>query len=700
MTDALTPELRTIVTEEEALLQRVKSVLATARQRSRTSDRAAGLLAQLEVLRDEAAVAHVADLPHLLHQINQTGSLLERLQVQELPEPSAPYFAHLRLATADGTRDYLLGRTSFADTTVGVRIVDWRYAPIARIFYGYDEGDDFEETFGTRTTEGLVEARRMIVVEKGELTRIVVSGKTLERDDEGNWQLATARPGGLLTGGTGTATRPLALRGVAANRRREDVFGVTAHLDATQYEALSTPAERPLLVLGSAGSGKTTVALHRLAKLAFDSPQTFSQKRTRVIVPEEGLARLTRRLLKPMGLEKIPVETLDSWSLSSAKKAFEAKNVKLAEEPPPLVTRLKRHPVLRRALAARHGSGKLKGTSFGVLRQWLGDAFVDRDFLQAVVKGAGGELPTTAIEETIQHTKLQLAEPFRDSLRDMDAEQLQTADGASIESGTPDELAGTVDFEDLPILLYLKAQRGDVGLDRLAHVVLDEAEDFSLFELSVIGGLLGETRSCTIAGDDMQQTTSSFAGWNPALNELGIRDAARCQLQVSYRCPLPIAEFARKVLGTQAAESTPLTGREGPPVGRHHFPDEAHASLFIGEAVRELMAREPHASVAIVASAPDAAARVYRVLEDMNWARLVTHGDFSFEPGVDVTDIDNVKGLEFDYVILADVTARAYPNDDEARRRLHVGATRASHQLWAVSSGVPSKLLPSADARG
>jgi DNA helicase IV len=60
---------------------------------------------------------------------------------------------------------------------------------------------------------------------------------------------------------------------------------------------------------------------------------------------------------------------------------------------------------------------------------------------------------------------------------------------------------------------------------------------------------------------------------------------------------------------------------------------------------------------------------------------------------VDVTDVENVKGLEFDYVILPDVTARAYPTNEEARRRLHVAITRASHQLWVVSSGVRSPLV-------
>ncbi|HSP78949.1 MAG TPA: ATP-binding domain-containing protein, partial [Myxococcaceae bacterium] len=155
----------------------------------------------------------------------------------------------------------------------------------------------------------------------------------------------------------------------------------------------------------------------------------------------------------------------------------------------------------------------------------------------------------------------------------------------------------------------------------------------------------------------------------------------------------PVTELARAVLGAQGPSEAVQAGREGAPVGFHHFPDEAQAHLFIGEALRELMEREPHASVAVIASSTEQAQAFHRVVSDMAWARLVLGGEFSFEPGVDVTDVDNVKGLEFDYVVIPDATARAYPVNDEARRRLHIAITRASHQLWVVSSGVRSHLL-------
>jgi DNA helicase-2/ATP-dependent DNA helicase PcrA len=72
----------------------------------------------------------------------------------------------------------------------------------------------------------------------------------------------------------------------------------------------------------------------------------------------------------------------------------------------------------------------------------------------------------------------------------------------------------------------------------------------------------------------------------------------------------------------------------------------------------------------------------------------VADQDFSFKPGIDVTDVRQVKGLEFDYVILVDVNDGAYPDDDEARHLLHIAATRAAHQLWVITSGKPSPLLP------
>ncbi len=692
---ALSEQARALISEEEALLERVLGSLQAARQHAGRRQDRTGLLERLTGLRDEASTAVESDLPALFQQLDTTRALFEREEAARLPEPQTPYFAHLRLRPHEGAaREYLLGRTTFTDADRGVRIIDWRYAPVARVFYGYEEGDDYEESFGERLAEGVVEARRLVVIERGVLTRIRAGALHLERTVEGWREVGGAAA--VLAGGAGTAVRAGSLGVGTGEAGRASRFDVTAQLDAEQFEALQVNADRPLLVLGSAGSGKTTVALHRLAKLTFDLRAASAPSRMKVIVPEEGLARLSRRLLAPLELRNVSVETLDAWAYATACTAFGVKSIALSPETPALTARLKRHPALRPVLERWLGTRKGADPSLKRLRRRLAEALTDRSLLAEVVAASKGDLPTPAIEDTVRHTMLQLATPLAKELEGYHPEALQTVDGLSVEESTPDELAGTVDVEDLPLLLFLKARRGHLGLEPLAHAVLDEAEDFSLFDLAVVGRQLGKARSCTLAGDEMQQTSSSFAGWPAALAELGIQEAATVRLSVSYRCPRPVIELARHVLGPLAPEAPPRNAREGVPVGFHHFPEEAQAWLFVRDALRDLLEREPRASVAVIASSPEAARAFHKVVDDMPSTRLVLEGDFSFEPGVDVTDVESIKGLEFDYVLLPDATARAWPQTDEARRKLHVAITRASYQLWVISAGVRSRLLPSA----
>jgi DNA helicase IV len=678
----LTAEERAIVAEEEALLARVRTAL-----RARGGARGDGdLVGRLRDLRDEALESTAKDLPTIFQEMGLVRAVMERSRADALPDPAAPYFAHLRVHEGGEERDYCLGRHTFVDRGAGVRIVDWRWAPIAALFYRYREGEEFEEPLPGRLSRGVVAVRRVVVVQRGVLTRISGDGLALARSPSG-WR-ATRGRGAALGGGEGTAAREGALGTGVGEAGRAAAPEVTALLDAEQYAAVSAPADTPLLVLGSAGSGKTTVALHRLARIAFEDPRRFPPGRLQVVVPETGLARLAARLLEPLGLARVQVRTLESWSRGAFQSAFGAPPPRLYDDTPSLVSRLKRHPALFDALRRRP---RLAGEKpvFGRLRRELGDLLLDRDFVAGVVRAAAGELPTTAIEETVRHTRLQLAPPPAD-LSGVDTDRRETLDGKPIEQDTPEEIAGTLDPEDLPILLFLAAREG--GGRRAAHLVLDEAEDVSLFELFVLGRHLAG-RSVTVAGDESQQTFSSYAGWGQALAAIGVERAETVRLETTYRCPRPIAEVAHAILGPVAPAAPPRAGRDGAPVSRFDFPTEAHAHLFVAGAVRDLVEREPRASVAVVAHAPEVARAIHRLLADLPEARLAVDGRFTFRPGVDLTDVASVKGLEFDYVIVPDASARAYPDTDDARRRLHVAVTRAAHQLWIAAPGTPSPLL-------
>ena len=119
------------------------------------------------------------------------------------------------------------------------------------------------------------------------------------------------------------------------------------------------------------------------------------------------------------------------------------------------------------------------------------------------------------------------------------------------------------------------------------------------------------------------------------------------------------------------------------------------AVAFVGDALRSLLGREPSASVALLSRHVGQADGWYAALKraEVPSLRRVRSQDFLFQAGVDVTDVTQVKGLEFDYVILVDVNANAYPESTEARHLLHIGATRATHQLWLIATAEPSPLV-------
>jgi DNA helicase-2/ATP-dependent DNA helicase PcrA len=101
------------------------------------------------------------------------------------------------------------------------------------------------------------------------------------------------------------------------------------------------------------------------------------------------------------------------------------------------------------------------------------------------------------------------------------------------------------------------------------------------------------------------------------------------------------------------------------------------------------------ASVAVLTPSAAISERFYTGLRatELTDVRRVVNQDFTFAPGIEVTEIEQVKGLEFDYVILVDVTYENFTDTPAARRLLHVGATRAVHQLWLTCVGTPSPLL-------
>ena len=190
---------------------------------------------------------------------------------------------------------------------------------------------------------------------------------------------------------------------------------------------------------------------------------------------------------------------------------------------------------------------------------------------------------------------------------------------------------------------------------------------------------------------------NGFSRWEELLQAVGLRNVHIERLQIMYRSTAEVMSLAQEVLGSLLTdESRQVASRHGAPIAAFGFAEVGEAVAFLGESLRSLMQREPTASVALISRFSGTATLFFHGLQkaEVPSLRRVARHEFTFAPGIDVTDVMQVKGLEFDYVVILDATAQAYPDTVESRHLLHIAITRCAHQLWLISAGLPSPLVP------
>ena len=680
-----------IVDEEVALHARVRQHLEQRSEKPRADERS--LERELEGLREQIVSGRERkDALALTDQWHRQSALLEQLRRSRSgPEvdPLSPYFAHLRLREKGQERDLCLGRATCIED--GVRIVDWRHAPVSKIFYRYQQGDEYEEEFGGNARSGVVVARRSVRIRDGVLDRIEAPEGVFLAEPRGWRQVRRARP--RLSGGARSALRaysedqagPRRLgTDLAGNRRRADkrLPEITGLIDPTQFE-LITRAGGYLAIRGNAGSGKTTVALHRIAYLAYDDPSVDSDH-TLFVVFSPALRDYVGTVLPSLGVESVRIVTYRDWAHEQRRRHFPDLPAPLRADTPASAQRLKLDPALLEALARHVAEHPGPATERQALDDWASVLTRTALLRECAERRTPGAYRAAAFDQ------------FADYCRRRNEELFAWLEGDA-------EIEAELDPEDDALLLRawqlrVGPLRGRKGPLRYRHVAIDEVQDFSPLEVQVLIDCLDERRSLTLAGDTQQhvQPHTGFTSWSRFLEELGVQGDALETLRVSYRSSQEIATFAHGLLGSLVEEDEPPRAtRSGPPVELFRFTDRGACVAFLADALRDLARSEPLASVAVLTPSPEMSAVYCEGLEksELPGLRRVAHQDFSFAPGVEVTEIEQAKGLEFDYVVLADVTAEHYPDAPESRRRLHVGATRAVHQLWLTSVGTPSPLL-------
>lgn len=570
----------------------------------------------------------------------------------------------LRVLTDRGERAYELGTRTQADATPP--ILDWRMSPLAEAFFRAAPGEPYELEGGQ---EGKV------------LERWIVDGETLIGDTE------VRRDGHLET-----YARP------APTQIPQPDRSALVILDPAQQRAVDLPADTSLIVDGEAGVGKTLVAMYRIASLQKRAEENSRRFRALVLVPTEGLRRLCRLLADRLGLHRLEIAVVDQWLVQRAHEAFPGLPKRLSEGATAQVIATKRHPAVRAVLddfihwkAPKDNDEKLPRSRARLLHLWG-----DRDRLLRIIEASGGVIPERAIAALQKHTRIQFETTTEKQMKHVDANRLVALDGKKLDAGTPTEDVHTFDAEDVPVLFEL-VRRGALPVVKLPlydHITIDEGQLRSPLELAAIGDALVRGGTVTLAGDHRQATdeTAYFAGWHAARTELRAQRWEEITLAITYRSVPAIGNFARSISDGQPV--MPVDPAVCTSVCSGHL---AQAAMLCWH-LDALQTRDPWRQIAVIARNPEHAKRLMHELSRGLDPTLILDGDFRFEPGVIITTMAAVSGLEFDCVVIPDVTPAFYPVTPQLRHAMYVAATRARDWLWLLTPESWSPLVAQAPA--
>lgn len=625
-----------------------------------------------------------------------------------------PYFGRVVTLEEDGSEvEFLIGKKS----NIGSGIVDWRNGPISALYFNYEQGEEFFEVINERERCGRIKIRRSFKVEEGQLVQIDTP-EGLFRRIEAGWEkldldeeIAAHRSRGLRSGA-------------------KQLPSILSLITKEQFEMITTDPDKPVIIQGSAGSGKTTVALHRLAWLLHQDNSFARAENTRVLMMNKSLQIYVSSTLPSMGIYDVETTTFNGWAMSliryitRGKAHFKYHNqpsfveeIKFSEEILAAISGFVDKQIARTDRSIRDRFARWTDL-LGEWEKGRSEALLPRvrDFIHDVERSPmkpNEKNPQLTFLRTLLYSLEDYIHDIYDLLSDAEAltqhlkphpklaSQLQYLQRLTEKNRKQKNL----DYFDMSLILRniqlknggLPKQEG--GLVQLDHMVIDEAQDFGPVEYAVMVNAVKDKRHLTIVGDVSQKIFSSrkFIGWEKIVHNLDLEEEDLVRLEVSFRCTRPIMTLARHIEGNP----NPVEGRAGPTPRKFQVEDRDELLETLTAWVNDLRTADPYKLIAIICRYPRQAMELKEDLKEMitDGLRLGHRTQFSFEPGVIVTNIHQVKGLEFDSVAIVEPSEDNYPHRQrESRNMLYVAITRTQEDLALIgiqpfSQMIPGKLL-------
>jgi len=595
----------------------------------------------------------------------------------------SPYFGRIDCTgeESDGAQPIYIGVHSFADGDQQQVIHDWR-APISSMFYDFELGDAHYEAPSGKI-ESHISLKRQFRIEKRQFRFMLESSLNIQ-DDILQEELSRASDNKLKT--------------------------IVATIQRDQNTIIRNDHAHTLVIQGAAGSGKTSIALHRIAYLLYKHKDTISSDDLLIVSPNKVFAHYISQVLPELGEEMIRETTMESLAeeLLEGKINFQTFGQQITVL---LRNRDESYAERVRFKASTEFLDLLDGyihhvrsTNLQASEIKVGFIKVDSNFVRQLFRKRS-QLPINeqlngVVNAVVEHLQLehqksvvgedraQLRASLKAMMGDTDIKAIYKKFYTWIERPEMLKMGAKATFEyaDVFPLVYLKLAIDTTPANTaIKHVIVDEMQDYTPLQYRVLAHLYPCKK--TILGDRNQSVNPLSSSSAESIRD--VLPGTECvTMNKSYRSTYQITQLAQTIVHNP--DLMPIE-RHGEPPQILGFRSKREELKFLEQQVGGFADTEFN-TLAIICKNQSDADKLYEALGSRPDVRLIDAESKVFSSGVIISTAYLAKGLEFDQVLVPFCTAKEYQTSID-RHMLYVAVTRAMHSLTISYTGEKSPFL-------
>lgn len=661
--------------EERDYLERIKEKLQQAIRRADENVKqfSEELRQNKEYIHEHQSGLDEADMVAAEQSVNRmafTGEGAVARKRRLLKLINSPYFGRIDFVPqGESEEPVYIGIHTFFDELDRANLVhDWR-APISSMFYDYELGEASYQTPSGKIA-GEIVLKRQYKIRDGKMEFMIENSVNIH--DE-------------------------VLQQELSKSSDDKMKNIVATIQRDQNAVIRDETTPVMIIQGVAGSGKTSIALHRIAFLLYRFRDEIRARDILVISPNKVFSDYISNVLPELGEEHIPETGMEDI----ANQLFENK-VQFQTFFEQVALLLEQHD----AAFIERIRFKASFDFLASLNRYL--IHIENNYFDFTELKVGKVmLPFPFIQERFRaYHRMPLLKRFPEVVRDVSnhlrnvvQRKLTGEEKNTIWQGIPKMFrfgsafdlyrdfyswiakpemfkpmhGGKLEFSDVFPLIYFKMRlEGYEAYDRVKHLLIDEMQDYTPVQYAVLARLF----SCkkTILGD-VSQMVNPYSASSAESIERVFPQGDVVKLFRSYRSTFEITKFAQQLSANP--NSIPME-RHGPEPRVIGF-DSNEAELT---ELRQLIAAfraSKHVSLGIICKIQEQAEFVFDALRAHD-VHLLTPESSSFYEGVIVTTAHLAKGLEFDRVIIPFASAKNYQTDVD-KSMLYIACTRAMHEL-------------------